>query len=131
MFKLKRSGTQHQAGSDSLLTLSAFFRLRDSFFKGKIDPKYTNTVYGIGSSQDYYVPYHNYPEQQQMVYGSYPMGLPTNMVGSFYGQQDSMFQNLSNNSYNYGFPGLSYPQNQYVDPNTRFPGFSAKDGLRK
>mmetsp|Transcript_76209 Transcript_76209/g.88603 ORF Transcript_76209/g.88603 Transcript_76209/m.88603 type:complete len:370 (+) Transcript_76209:65-1174(+) len=128
---IKRSGTQHQAGSDSLLTLSAYFKLRDVYFKGKIESKYVNTIYGFGNSQDYYIPYHNFQEQQQMIYSGYPMNMP-NLGGSFYGQQDTVYQGMpQNNIYNYGFPGLGYPQTQFVDPNARFSNFNTKDGLRK
>jgi len=48
-FKVSRIGPVHQAGSDSLLTLKVFFKLRDTFFKGKIEEKYQGILYGLGS----------------------------------------------------------------------------------
>ncbi|KAK4052026.1 CCR4-NOT core DEDD RNase subunit [Microbotryomycetes sp. JL201] len=44
-----RIGPQHQAGSDSLLTSSTFFKMRAKFFENKIDPKYMNVLYGLNS----------------------------------------------------------------------------------
>ncbi|GAB5362187.1 hypothetical protein AAMO2058_000776800 [Amorphochlora amoebiformis] len=49
---IKRCGPQHQAGSDSLLTQSVFFRLKDEFFKGNLDDElHMNHLYGLGSKQ--------------------------------------------------------------------------------
>jgi len=47
--ELKRIGPQHQAGSDSLLTGMAFFKIRDMYFEGMIDSKkYCGHLYGLG-----------------------------------------------------------------------------------
>lgn len=47
--ELKRIGPQHQAGSDSLLTGMAFFKIRDMYFEGMIDnKKYCGHLYGLG-----------------------------------------------------------------------------------
>lgn len=47
---VSRIGIQHQAGSDSHLTCSAFFKLRQSYFEGQIDEsKHMNYLYGIGT----------------------------------------------------------------------------------
>ncbi|KAG0276052.1 CCR4-NOT transcription complex subunit 7 [Linnemannia exigua] len=46
-----RIGAQHQAGSDSLLTCSTFFKMRQIFFEDKIDDgKYLGYLYGLGSA---------------------------------------------------------------------------------
>ncbi|KAF9332271.1 CCR4-NOT transcription complex subunit 7 [Linnemannia elongata] len=46
-----RIGAQHQAGSDSLLTCSAFFKMRQIFFDDTIDDsKYLGYLYGLGSA---------------------------------------------------------------------------------
>ncbi|XP_048399517.1 CCR4-NOT transcription complex subunit 8 isoform X2 [Stegostoma tigrinum] len=48
--ELERIGRQHQAGSDSLLTGMAFFRMRELFFEDNIDDtKYCGHLYGLGS----------------------------------------------------------------------------------
>ncbi|XP_041656486.1 CCR4-NOT transcription complex subunit 8 [Cheilinus undulatus] len=48
--ELKRIGRQHQAGSDSLLTGMAFFRMKELFFEDNIDDaKYCGRLYGLGS----------------------------------------------------------------------------------
>ena len=46
---LERVGPMHQAGSDSLLTCAAFFRLRKSFFGGRLDERrYNGVLFGLG-----------------------------------------------------------------------------------
>nr|UXY87340.1 CCR4-associated factor [Cryptomonas sp.] len=47
-FNVIRIGQIHQAGSDSLLTLNVFFKLKKSFFKGMIDSKFQGQLYGLG-----------------------------------------------------------------------------------
>ncbi|XP_058829256.1 CCR4-NOT transcription complex subunit 7 [Topomyia yanbarensis] len=49
--ELRRIGPQHQAGSDSLLTGMAFFKMREMFFEDNIDnAKYCGHLYGLGTS---------------------------------------------------------------------------------
>jgi len=49
--ELERVGPQHQAGSDSLLTGMAFFKMRELFFEDNIDDaKYCGHLYGLGNS---------------------------------------------------------------------------------
>ncbi|XP_051823907.1 CCR4-NOT transcription complex subunit 7-like [Antechinus flavipes] len=48
--ELERIGSQHQAGSDSLLTGMTFFKMREMFFEDHIDDaKYSGYLYGLGS----------------------------------------------------------------------------------
>ncbi|CAB5324858.1 unnamed protein product [Rhizophagus irregularis] len=48
--QVSRIGPQHQAGSDSLLTATTFFKMRQTFFNDKIDDtKYLGYLYGLGS----------------------------------------------------------------------------------
>lgn len=49
--ELERIGPRHQAGSDSLLTGAAFFKMREMFFEDNIDDaKYCGHLYGLGTS---------------------------------------------------------------------------------
>ncbi|XP_041358303.1 CCR4-NOT transcription complex subunit 7-like [Gigantopelta aegis] len=49
--EIVRVGPQHQAGSDSLLTGAAFFKMREMFFEDNIDDaKYCGHLYGVGMS---------------------------------------------------------------------------------
>lgn len=44
-----RIGPQHQAGSDSLLTAAAFFKMRQDYFEDDIDDsKYRGVIFGLG-----------------------------------------------------------------------------------
>jgi len=46
--QVTRIGPQHQAGSDSLLTSSTFFKMRQMFFEDAIDDnKYLGYLYGL------------------------------------------------------------------------------------
>ena len=46
--EIQRTGSQHQAGSDSLLTGEAFFKMKGTFFDDNIDDtKYCNQLYGL------------------------------------------------------------------------------------
>mmetsp|Transcript_26689 Transcript_26689/g.23649 ORF Transcript_26689/g.23649 Transcript_26689/m.23649 type:complete len:163 (+) Transcript_26689:574-1062(+) len=50
---VKRVGTPHQGGSDSLLTLSAYFKLKDTYFnKSTPETKFLNDLYGFRSRLD-------------------------------------------------------------------------------
>lgn len=41
---MTRIGTQHQAGSDSLLTAATFFKMRKVFFEDKIEDEFYRSV---------------------------------------------------------------------------------------
>lgn len=50
--QVRRIGPQHQAGSDSLLTSAAFFKMRVNFFDNHLDDDYyKNFLYGFASAQ--------------------------------------------------------------------------------
>jgi CCR4-NOT transcription complex subunit 7/8 len=47
--EVKRIGPQHQAGSDSLLTLNTFFKMKQLFFEDQVDDdKYCGVMFGLG-----------------------------------------------------------------------------------
>jgi CCR4-NOT transcription complex subunit 7/8 len=108
---VKRIGPQHQAGSDSLLTLSTFFKLRDVYFKNSNEQKHSNFLYGIGGSVEEYNDYlqnfinieNNYP----VMFNGYPYNqLGSLMNGSYFSQPDP-FNNMPNHN-NYHFVNFVY-----------------------
>src|SRR6267154_3325845 len=49
--QVMRIGTSHQAGSDSLLTASTFFKMRELYFNDQIDDaEYNCKLYGLGQT---------------------------------------------------------------------------------
>ncbi|KAJ3432378.1 pop2 isoform e [Anaeramoeba flamelloides] len=49
---VKRFGQQHQAGSDSLITSQTFFKIKELFFKNKINKNLKGKVYGLNDEDD-------------------------------------------------------------------------------
>jgi len=56
-----RVGTEHQAGSDSLLTGDAFFALKKQYFNDNVDDEYLGVLYGLGSG----APQHPYTRKKK------------------------------------------------------------------
>lgn len=52
---LKRVGTSHQAGSDSLLTLAVYFKLREQTLSDANESKYVNMLHGLKSNAEEYM----------------------------------------------------------------------------
>jgi CCR4-NOT transcription complex subunit 7/8 len=50
-FQVMRIGSSHQAGSDSLLTASTFFKMREIYFNDHVDDsEYNGKLYGLGQT---------------------------------------------------------------------------------
>jgi CCR4-NOT transcription complex subunit 7/8 len=49
LLDVQRVGVSHQAGSDSLLTSSTFWKLKESYFSGSLD-EYAGVLYGLGDN---------------------------------------------------------------------------------
>jgi len=121
--QIKRIGTPHQGGSDSLLTLSTYFKLKELYFKNTPDSKFTNMLHGLKSTPDEYLNpnlWYNY------LMSDYPYMMMNNNVhvmGSYFPRTDSPFnQNYNNTGYNMGYNmGYNnYPQGNFgMDSNQR------------
>lgn len=120
--RVRRIGPQHQAGSDALLTLSTYFKLRSTYFKGVPEQKHSNVLYGIGPHgteglNDYVWQNFIVSEYPYMMYNSYGMtNMNPMMSNSYYPQNDGMYGNVNNNQYAMQYGAYnSFGSNQYMD----------------
>lgn len=121
--RVRRIGPQHQAGSDALLTLSTYFKLKTTYFKGSSEQKYSNVLYGIGYQGegvgDYIwqslLPSSDYP---YMMYNNYGMSNMNPMMNSnYYPQNEAMYSNVGNSQYNMSYnPYTSFGSTPYLEP---------------
>ncbi|RDW78468.1 hypothetical protein BP5796_06320 [Coleophoma crateriformis] len=69
IFKIKRQGAAHQAGSDSLLTGKVFFKMRERIFNGDINDDHLGKVWGLGfpdhNPATYSTPQHYHQQLQE------------------------------------------------------------------
>jgi len=126
---VKRIGPQHQAGSDALLTLSTYFKLRETYLKKELESKYSCALHGIGGDYDEpsdYV-YQNYlaPDYYYMMF-NYGMNNINPMMNSNYysPQNDGMYNNMPNgqhynNNMNFNVFNNYGPQTSYIEPNQK------------
>jgi CCR4-NOT transcription complex subunit 7/8 len=96
---LKRTGHQHQAGSDALLTVEIFFAIYLSQFADGIPSKYFNKVFGISNDGNF-----NFSNYQS----------PEIIMPNFY-QYPPYYQNYpyyNEHMYNPSMPNFYYPAQQ-------------------
>jgi len=74
-----RIGPQHQAGSDSLLTAAAFFRMKKNFFDDTLDDDYyKNFLYGFASAQSRV----RYAPGETALTGDAALGIPASSIAA-------------------------------------------------
>lgn len=120
---MRRVGPQHQAGSDALLTLSTYLKLKEIYFRNASDQRHGNILYGIfahkeDSATEYGWPITDYPS---MVFNGYGMGnmpmmvpphYPTdNIAGGFYNMNYNMIYNFGSN-----FPSAESKSRKFDSP---------------
>ncbi len=110
---LKRTGHQHQAGSDALLTIEIFFSIYLAHFADGLPPKYFNKVFGISNDGNFN--FSNYQSQEVI-------------MPNFY-QFPQYYQNYpyyNDQMYNQSMGTLFYPPQQQLPDqyymNARQPG---------
>jgi len=113
--QVKRIGTPHQGGSDSLLTLSTYFKIKESYLKNTPESKYTNILFGLRSSDD---------EYSESAWSSYYMGDYTTMMMNNFTRPNSMhmmgnFYPTTNDAQFYP----SMPMHNYMGYNNNNQGF--------
>ncbi|XP_068963586.1 CCR4-NOT transcription complex subunit 7-like [Petaurus breviceps papuanus] len=97
--ELERIGSQHQAGSDSLLTGMAFFKMREMFFEDHIDDaKYSGYLYGLGSGASH-VQKNAQNSGQNTVQSSFQNTYPSSYQSGFQNSYQNNFQNSYQNTF--------------------------------
>lgn len=115
---VKRFGTQHQAGSDALLTLSAFFKVKKLYMKNGWDHKYMSVLDGIPTSTDDIWRKAMVAEYPYMLFNGYGVHNMQMMDHAYYPQTDPMYNVAGANPYKMHF----YPNfapNAYQEPNQK------------
>lgn len=115
---LKRVGAQHQAGSDSLLTILCYHKMAELYFQDGVAKKFVNKIYGLTHDTAYVTSSsdnrtqsqdmnNNFQYYQNFMYPPqfYP-GMDFGGNGGFYMDQNQMF-----NPYN--FPGTNQRLDNY------------------
>jgi len=96
--KIKRQGAAHQAGSDSLVTGKAFFKMRERIFNGEIGDEHLGKVWGLGFPE-HHAPQHSTPQHyhQQLQENTTPNQNPNpNQNGNSYANGSPSTPNTGN-----------------------------------
>lgn len=88
---IRRTGSQHQAGSDSLLTLLSFCKMKSMFFPDGFSAKMTNKIYGLSNETGLYI-------HSTYTSADYQSSLYNNNIYNYY--TSSYGGGTSNNYYN-------------------------------
>jgi hypothetical protein len=117
---VKRFGTQHQAGSDALLTLSAFFKVKKLYMKNGWDHKYMSVLDGIPQSTDDIWRKAMVAEYPYMLFNGYGVHNMQMMDHAYYPQSDPMYNIAGANPYKMHFyPTGNFGPNAYQEPNQK------------
>jgi hypothetical protein len=114
---IARIGTQHQAGSDSLITSEIFNKLRSKYISGDILLADKNVLFGIGDESEYNNFYNpnavkvtsNYPYEYAMYTQNYMNTPYSNMMRNI-NFMNNMGGNITNISSMYQMPGYNQTQ---------------------
>lgn len=131
---VRRIGPQHQAGSDSLLTLSTYFKLKGSYLKNSSEHRHVNVLYGIGTATEDGV--HDYVWQNFVsadyspVMYSHGYGMTgATIMDPYYAQPEPMFGNQFTVAYTNPYAG--YGLNPYMDTGPKFKKYEMYTGKAK
>lgn len=105
----KRSGIQHQAGSDAYLTAQCFFKIKSTYLKNVIPKKVTNRIFGLNSESS--TPYTPAASQPQ----NYASAIEKQQQAAIAAQQT--FQNMSNMYYAPQQPYYGYSMGNIANMN--------------
>lgn len=102
---VKRSGIMHQAGSDALLTLQCFFKIKETYLKSGIPRKSANRIFGLNAEYQAYNTtssgYNSNIDKQPQLQAA---------------QQYQFYPQPSGNFYNFNMMNMEVPiQNYYMN----------------
>jgi len=120
----------HQAGSDALLTLSTFFKIKKGYIKTDTENKYINVLDGISQHGDDLWRKSMVSDYNYMMYNGYGMHNMQIMDSQYYGQTEAMYNTVASNPYKMQFFS-GYNTNPYQEPNPKAKKYETSTGKAK
>jgi len=131
---VRRTGPQHQAGSDALLTVSIYFKLKEVYFRKIVDQRHGNVLYGMSTSGDENVNdyYYATPDYSMTMYNGFGMNNMAMMPPLHY-QNDPGFHAMPNTYFNmpYNMPYNNFGNNHFMDSNKNMRKYDSPIGKTK
>ena len=121
---MDRIGEEHQAGSDALLTLAVFLKLKEKYPQLISDTQTQNIIYMLEGDddemRDYYQDYYYMHEYPNHFYNSYNLNNIGNIMNNFYQNQSDPYnmQGIYTNYNDVLYKGFQY-QNDNNAPNVQ------------
>lgn len=129
--KVERLGEEHQAGSDSLLTLAVFLKLKEKYPHLISEAQNQNIIYMLEGDDDemreYYQDFYYLNDYSNHFYNSYNLNNIGNIMNNFYQNQNDPYniQGIYPNYNDLLYKGFQFPNDNgnVQNPNQKMKKF--------